>query len=95
MMLGRQVKDKRDVADRFELIGDDFAKTQRDVAQLYRKLDPTQEWAENNYYHVPIEQQTADLVPRQRVLARLRRGTTGDSRSSRRTSPTPPATSPR
>jgi hypothetical protein len=29
---------------------------------LYRKLDPTQEWAENNYYKLPIEQQLAALV---------------------------------
>ncbi len=36
----------------------------REVAkqQLYRKLEPTQEWAENNYYHLPIEQQMAELV---------------------------------
>src|SRR5262249_58947996 len=25
-------------------------------------LDPTQEWAENNYYHLPIGQQTANLI---------------------------------
>jgi hypothetical protein len=31
--------------------------------QLYRRLDPTQEWAEDNYYHLPIQQQTAELVP--------------------------------
>jgi hypothetical protein len=31
--------------------------------QLYRRLDPTQEWAENNYYHLPIQQQIASLVP--------------------------------
>ena len=30
--------------------------------QFYRKLDKTQEWVENNYYHLPIEQQNADLV---------------------------------
>ncbi|HZE96631.1 MAG TPA: hypothetical protein VE981_06380 [Planctomycetota bacterium] len=29
---------------------------------LYRTLDQTQEWAENNYYKLPIEQQGADLV---------------------------------
>ncbi|MCE9566859.1 MAG: hypothetical protein K8U57_33050 [Planctomycetes bacterium] len=33
------------------------------VRQLYRKLDPTQEWAENNYYKIRIQQQLADLVP--------------------------------
>ncbi len=31
-------------------------------AQLYRKLDATKEWAENNYYKLPIEQQNAQLV---------------------------------
>ena len=29
---------------------------------LYVKLDKTQEWAENNYYQLPIEQQQASLV---------------------------------
>jgi len=32
------------------------------VRQYYQKLDKTQEWAENNYYHLPIENQTADLI---------------------------------
>ena len=32
------------------------------VRQYYRKLDKTQEWVENNYYHLPIEQQNASLV---------------------------------
>jgi hypothetical protein len=31
--------------------------------QLYRRLDATQELAENNYYHLPIQQQLAGLVP--------------------------------
>ncbi|MDF1812713.1 MAG: hypothetical protein P1V20_10880 [Verrucomicrobiales bacterium] len=29
---------------------------------LYRKLDSTQEWAENNYYHLPVEKQDGDLI---------------------------------
>lgn len=29
---------------------------------LYRKLDSTKEWAENNYYHLPITQQVGDLI---------------------------------
>jgi hypothetical protein len=33
-----------------------------EVRQLYRNVDPTQEWAENNYHKVPIAQQTADLI---------------------------------
>ena len=30
--------------------------------RLYVKLDKTQEWAENNYYHLPIERQNSDLI---------------------------------
>ena len=30
--------------------------------QFYRKLDETQEWVENNYYHLPIENQNGGLV---------------------------------
>ena len=29
---------------------------------LYRKLDKTKEWAENNYYHLPIDRQKASLI---------------------------------
>ena len=29
---------------------------------FYRKLDKTMEWVENNYYHLPIEQQLASLI---------------------------------
>lgn len=30
--------------------------------RFFQKLDQTKEWAENNYYHLPIEQQLAGLV---------------------------------
>ena len=33
-----------------------------EIRQLYRKLDKTMEWVENNYYHLPIEQQLASLI---------------------------------
>ncbi len=33
------------------------------VRQYYQKLDKTKEWAENNYYHVVIERQNANLIP--------------------------------
>lgn len=33
------------------------------VRQLYRKLDPTMEWAENNYYKQLIQSHIADLIP--------------------------------
>lgn len=51
-----------------EYDGDSGARDKRDdqmraqVRQLYQKLDKTQEWAENNYWHLPIEQQGPDLV---------------------------------
>ena len=48
----------------------DAAEPQR-RRQFYRKLDKTQEWAENNYYHLPIEKQNAGSGHRQRLLARL------------------------
>ena len=32
------------------------------IRQLYRKLDKTMEWAENNYHHITIDQQHAGLV---------------------------------
>jgi hypothetical protein len=32
------------------------------VRRFFQKLDKTQEWAENNYWHVPIEQQVAEVV---------------------------------
>ncbi|MBM79815.1 MAG: hypothetical protein CMJ78_04390, partial [Planctomycetaceae bacterium] len=34
----------------------------KQARQYYQKLDKTQEWAENNYYHLPIESQNAQLV---------------------------------
>lgn len=40
-----------------------FAKDQRALArQLYRKLEKTREWAENNYHHLTIDQQHGGLV---------------------------------
>jgi len=41
----------------------DAADGKRDeTRRFFQKLDKTQEWAENNYYHLPIEQQVAELV---------------------------------
>jgi hypothetical protein len=42
---------------------DDSRKKLAAIRQLYRRVPPTQEWAENNYYHLRIQQQVADLVP--------------------------------
>ncbi|MCX6927806.1 MAG: hypothetical protein NT154_32045 [Verrucomicrobia bacterium] len=37
-------------------------KNRNEARRFFQKLDRTKEWAENNYYHLPIEQQLADLV---------------------------------
>ncbi|MFM9962327.1 MAG: hypothetical protein ACKV2Q_14030 [Planctomycetaceae bacterium] len=34
----------------------------QEVRQLYRKMDPTKEWAENNYYHLAIAEQNPGLI---------------------------------
>ncbi len=46
---------------RGELLGD-FVEERKAVRQLFRQLDKTMEWAENNYYKLPIEAQNAELI---------------------------------
>lgn len=41
---------------------DDRLQSAKKLRQLYRKLDKTKEWVENNYYQLPIERQNAGLV---------------------------------
>src|SRR5262245_32133479 len=50
-------------AEEFGLFFDDDRKKLGAIRQLYRRVPPTQEWAENNYYHLRIQQHVADLVP--------------------------------
>jgi len=38
------------------------ARRRKAVRQLFRQLDRTKEWVENNYYHLPIERQNAKLI---------------------------------
>ncbi len=37
-------------------------RARRESRANFRKMDETYEWAENNYYHLPIEQQMASLI---------------------------------
>ena len=43
-----------------------FSRSDRDevklTRRLYQRLDNTQEWAENNYYRLPIEKHNANLI---------------------------------
>ena len=53
-----------------EAYADDFdglelqeaAAGREEVRQMFRQVDTTEEWVENNYYQLPIEQQVAELI---------------------------------
>ncbi|MGC6459456.1 MAG: hypothetical protein ACON4R_13935 [Akkermansiaceae bacterium] len=74
---------RRDVADDMEesLADDPFAPADGGdaiaIRQLYRALEPTKEWAENNYYQLPLEQQNGGLVQANRFWLDLARHGTG------------------
>ena len=53
--------DPGEATGRLEVKKRDVALRER-TRQFYRKLDKTEEWVENNYFKIPIEQQTTDLV---------------------------------
>jgi len=42
--------------------GGDRAQLRKRYKELYRRLQPTQEWVETNYYQLPITEHTADRV---------------------------------
>ncbi len=71
MMLSKAAKDAEKQRWTRVLMSDDRDCAKQAPARLYRKVDPTQELAENNYYKLPIQQQVAGLVRRQRLLGRL------------------------
>ncbi|HEY2784395.1 MAG TPA: hypothetical protein VGJ05_05410, partial [Fimbriiglobus sp.] len=68
---GSQDKDKKSaefkqneaLAERTEFFEAARRKSGAIPTQLYRKIEPTKEWAEDNYYHLPISAQLAGLVP--------------------------------
>lgn len=42
---------------------EDLNRLREQVRPFYRRIGPTREWAENNYYRLRIVQQNADLIP--------------------------------
>ena len=40
----------------------DIGERRKQVRQFYQRVKPTQEWVENNYYRLPVEQQGSQLV---------------------------------
>jgi hypothetical protein len=59
------MKDQLDVIDADMAMAEapgEMDRKRSELRQYYRKLDKTMEWAENNYYHLPIEVQVAELV---------------------------------
>ena len=61
---GEESEDKNSSRDRSRrnVYFDDNAEQLQSMRQLYRKLDKTWEWAENNYHHLTIDQQNGNLV---------------------------------
>ena len=59
--------DKSSLAEGEELAADFYdesiVESRESLRRLYRKLEQTKEWAENNYYHLTIDKQDAALVP--------------------------------
>ncbi|MCY2989240.1 MAG: hypothetical protein NTY19_15405, partial [Planctomycetota bacterium] len=53
---------QRKADDKAEQFLERDAEARDETRQFYRKLDKTQELAENNYYHLPIDQQNADII---------------------------------
>ena len=63
--LGEQVDGKaKDLVATFgfEVGGMAERLTRDETRRFYRRLETTKEWAENNYYHLPIEAQNRDLI---------------------------------
>ena len=50
-----------EAGDIVESLRDD-SERRKEARQFYRKLDKTEEWAENNYHHLPIEVQIGNLI---------------------------------
>ncbi|MEW6741411.1 MAG: hypothetical protein AB1486_01525 [Planctomycetota bacterium] len=55
-------KGEEPVRDKAAGYFDEEKEARKDAERFYRKADKTQEWAENNYYKIPIEEQNAGLV---------------------------------
>jgi hypothetical protein len=58
---GRMVFAGESDEDKAKRLAEDAARRGA-VRQLYRPMEKTQEWAENNYYNQPLERQNASLV---------------------------------
>jgi hypothetical protein len=67
-LLEKKAEDKQiDEVEKSKEMGDRFYDQDRKKAEVarrrfYRQVEPTMEWAENNYYKLPIQAQLADLV---------------------------------
>ncbi|WP_425615021.1 hypothetical protein NA78x_004909 [Anatilimnocola sp. NA78] len=57
----KEMKDAVEAEQFFDANGEQL-KRRREVRQLFRQLEKTMEWAENNYHHLTIDQQTTHLV---------------------------------
>jgi len=63
----RAALEARSKSDRLAKAGEDLGYAdetdkRKEVRAFFRRLDKTEEWAENNYWHLPVERQNAALV---------------------------------
>ncbi|MCA9079854.1 MAG: DUF4200 domain-containing protein [Planctomycetaceae bacterium] len=60
----KQMADEQlgELSDRAALFDGKVSELRANRRQLFRQLDPTWEWAENNYHHLTIGQQNAELI---------------------------------
>ena len=62
----KEEKKARDLGEEDDEMDGEFYKSvaedRKSVRQFYRKLEKTEEWVENNYYHLPIQKQNAALI---------------------------------
>jgi len=61
-MLSEMDAESEEIADEEWDYDEDDRGAREELRQLYRKLDKTQEWAENNYYKLLVEEQGPELV---------------------------------
>lgn len=60
--LGGRAGEQAPEQQNLEFKVDELRDRRKNLSQLYRRIKPTQEWVESNYYKIPTQRKTADRV---------------------------------
>lgn len=60
--LGGRVQDRANLGADLNFEVDELKARRKDLSQLYRRIKPTQEWVESNYYKIPSQRKTDDRI---------------------------------